>query len=93
MAYRLVIKVNGGACGDQRNAHIVAVPIGNLEDVTIRAQRLLQASIQLRVNARRTGKLLRLLGVTDRHLVGVFERNQGNFEAYQAIPVVLRLHW
>ena len=57
--------------------YLVSVPIGNLEDITVRAQRLLGdvATIACE-DTRRTSKLLKLLGVQYQNLVSVYEHNE-----------------
>ena len=56
---------------------VVSVPIGNLEDITLRAIRLLRdADLILCEDTRTTGKLLELLGLPKRPLLSVHEHNE-----------------
>lgn len=57
--------------------HVVAVPIGNLEDITLRALRVLrEASLVACEDTRRTGQLLELLGLPGRPLLAVHDHNE-----------------
>ncbi|MCA9542609.1 MAG: rRNA (cytidine-2'-O-)-methyltransferase, partial [Myxococcales bacterium] len=57
--------------------HLVAVPIGNLEDITLRALRLLKTAERIACeDTRRTGKLLELLGIERPRLVALHEHNE-----------------
>jgi 16S rRNA (cytidine1402-2'-O)-methyltransferase len=59
---------------------LVAVPIGNLEDITLRALRLLKTAPRIACeDTRRTGKLLELLGITREErgwLVALHDHNE-----------------
>jgi 16S rRNA (cytidine1402-2'-O)-methyltransferase len=56
--------------------HVVATPLGNLEDITLRAIRVLrQASLVACEDTRRTGVLLRAHGITTR-TTSYFEHNE-----------------
>lgn len=56
---------------------VVSVPIGNLEDITLRAIRLLrETDLILCEDTRTTGKLLELLGLPKRPLLSVHEHNE-----------------
>ena len=57
--------------------HVVAVPIGNLEDITLRALRVLrEVDLVACEDTRRTGQLFDLLGVPSRPLVAVHDHNE-----------------
>jgi 16S rRNA (cytidine1402-2'-O)-methyltransferase len=57
--------------------HVVATPIGNLEDITYRAVRVLrEASVVAAEDTRRGGQLLRHLGIEPRRIVSFFEGNE-----------------
>jgi 16S rRNA (cytidine1402-2'-O)-methyltransferase len=68
--------------------HVVATPIGNLEDITLRALRVLRdANLILAEDTRRTSRLLRHYGITTPTL-SYHEHNER-----QRLPVILqRLH-
>ncbi len=56
---------------------LVAVPIGNLDDITVRAQRLLrEADLVACEDTRRTGQLLSLLGLPRPKLIAVHDHNE-----------------
>lgn len=57
--------------------YVVATPIGNLEDITFRALRVLrEASVVAAEDTRRSGQLLRHFGITTR-LVSLHSHNEG----------------
>ena len=57
--------------------HVVAVPIGNLEDITLRALRVLrEVDLVACEDTRRTGQLFDLLGLPGRPLVAVHDHNE-----------------
>ncbi len=57
--------------------YVVAVPIGNLEDITVRAMRILrEVDLILCEDTRTTGKLLELLGLPKRPLLSLNEHNE-----------------
>ncbi len=65
--------------------YIVAVPIGNLEDITVRAKRILGEVDQIACeDTRRTGKLLELLAIRRPPLVSLFDHNEA-----KRIPKIL----
>ncbi len=57
--------------------HVVAVPIGNLEDITLRALRVLrEVDLVACEDTRRTAQLFDLIGVPNRPLVAVHDHNE-----------------
>ncbi len=65
---------------------VVAVPIGNLEDITLRALRVLREADRVACeDTRRTGKLLSLLAVEAPPLISVHDHNEA-----ERIPRILR---
>ncbi|MBP6640846.1 MAG: 16S rRNA (cytidine(1402)-2'-O)-methyltransferase, partial [Bacteroidia bacterium] len=55
---------------------LIPTPIGNLEDITLRAKRLLQeADLVAAEDTRETGKLLKLLGI-ERPLTALHQHNE-----------------
>jgi 16S rRNA (cytidine1402-2'-O)-methyltransferase len=69
----------GGAGGAAPTGvlHVVATPIGNLEDITYRAVRVLrEADVIAAEDTRRSGHLLRHLGIEPRRIVSFFEGNE-----------------
>lgn len=67
---------------------VVAVPIGHLEDITVRAQRVLgEVACIACEDTRQTGKLLERLGVARRSLLSLHEHN----EAARVEAVLARL--
>lgn len=65
--------------------YIVGTPIGNLEDMTFRAVRILQTvDIIAAEDTRHTGKLLQHFQITTPRMVSYYEHNQ-----YQRIPELL----
>lgn len=80
--------------------YLVAVPIGNLEDITLRALRLLKSATRIACeDTRRTGKLLELLGIAREErgwLVAVHDHNEedripgllANLEAGEEVVLV-----
>lgn len=65
---------------------VVAVPIGNLEDITVRALRVLRdATLIACEDTRRTGKLLELLEIPRPRLMSVHDHNESD-----RIPALLR---
>jgi 16S rRNA (cytidine1402-2'-O)-methyltransferase len=57
--------------------HVVATPIGNLEDITFRALRVLrEVAVVAAEDTRRSGQLLRHFGITTR-LVSLHSHNEG----------------
>jgi 16S rRNA (cytidine1402-2'-O)-methyltransferase len=70
-----------------RTLYLVATPIGNLEDITLRAVRTLrECDVVAAEDTRRTGQLLRHLGIT-RPLISCFQHN----EARRAGQILQRL--
>ncbi len=68
--------------------YVVGVPIGNLDDITVRALRVLRAVPLIACeDTRRTGKLLELLGVPRPQLWSVHDHN----EAQRVAPLLARL--
>ena len=52
-------------CDDALNIYVVATPIGNLEDITLRALRVLrEGSLIAAEDTRRTARLLTHYGIT-----------------------------
>ena len=69
--------------------YLVAVPIGNLEDITLRALRVLKTADRIACeDTRSTGKLLSLLGIERRPLMAVHDHNEG--ERIDSILAALR---
>lgn len=65
--------------------YVVAVPIGNLEDITIRARRLLgEVDLVACEDTRHTGRLLELLGLPRRPMLSVHDHNEA-----ERVPEVL----
>ncbi|MCA9537316.1 MAG: 16S rRNA (cytidine(1402)-2'-O)-methyltransferase [Myxococcales bacterium] len=59
--------------------HVVAVPIGNLEDITVRARRLLETADRVACeDTRQTGRLIELLGLPKRPLVSLHDHNEAD---------------
>jgi len=71
---------------EQRTLYIVSVPIGNLEDMTIRASRILGAvDVIACEDTRNTSKLLSLLGIRAPKLISTHDHNEA-----RRIPEILR---
>ena len=69
--------------------YLVAVPIGNLEDITLRALRILKSVNRIACeDTRSTGKLLSLLGIGRRPLMAVHDHNEG--ERIDAVLTALK---
>jgi 16S rRNA (cytidine1402-2'-O)-methyltransferase len=57
--------------------YVVAVPIGNLEDITLRARRILaEADLVACEDTRHTGRLYELLGLERRPMISVHDHNE-----------------
>jgi len=57
--------------------YIVATPIGNLKDISQRAiETLKQADLILAEDTRSAGKILQILGITDKRVTSFFEHNE-----------------
>ena len=76
MAWPLAESSSPGREGGGR-LHVVAVPIGNLEDITLRAMRILrEADVIACEDTRRTGQLLELLGLPRPTLLALHDHNE-----------------
>jgi len=67
--------------------YLVSLPIGNLEDITLRARRVLkEAGLVLAEDTRKTGLLLQRLEIGKKKLLSFYEQNES-----QRIPYVIKL--
>jgi 16S rRNA (cytidine1402-2'-O)-methyltransferase len=71
---------------DPSTLYIVSVPIGNLEDITVRASRILgEVDVIACEDTRNTSRLLSLLGIRSPKLISVHDHNEA-----RRIPDILR---
>lgn len=70
-----------------KTLYLVATPIGNIEDITIRAKRILsEVNVIACEDTRKTGQLLQRLGVPYKETVSYFEENEE-----RRIPEIIKL--